>query len=194
MMVDMLFNFFVITYNDIKELPSDAFSLILQIGDKVIKVGRERVAPKLLRKEFKIDEENSIFIEVNERLDINYQITEEELYQLYKKVRQLVLICIDVAFRNIGILLKDNKIHWRQKLPLTDEVLGLEKYRWSKIMLKKGDIVICDNDIIYDENDDKDRIREYSPPQCKRSLNKDIKKRNCVIMQNGYNKCTRNWG
>ena len=73
-----------------------------------------------------------------------------KLYQLYKKIRDLHLVWLDVAQKNVGRLLKDNKIYWREDLPITDKVLGLEESRRKEI-LKKGDIVILDNDAIYDE-------------------------------------------
>lgn len=75
---------------------------------------------------------------------------------MYKKLRDLNLIWLDVGYRNAGRLLKDNKINWREELPLTDERLGLQPYIGSKT-LKKGEIVILDNDLIYHENDHKKR-------------------------------------
>lgn len=149
-----------INISDIKYIGRGGFSAVLIIGDKVVKIGQTRltktfpnnpyIVASLLRKEFKINESTSIFIEVNERVDTNSKITNEELYQLYKKIRDLHLVWLDVAQKNVGRLLKDNKIYWREDLPITDKVLGLEESRRKEI-LKKGDIVILDNDAIYDE-------------------------------------------
>ena len=58
------------------------------------------------------NEENKIFLEVTERVDTKTEVTTEELYQLYKKIRALGLVWTDVAKRNVGRLKKDNIVHW----------------------------------------------------------------------------------
>ena len=128
--------------NKIEYLSTGKYSTVLCVGDKVVKIGR---------KEFKINEDLSFFIEVNEKVDTKTDISTEELYDLYKKLRDIHLIWTDVSNKNVGRLLKDNKVSWREDLPLTDEVLGLDKYRGVE-QLKKGDIVILDNDFIFDED------------------------------------------
>lgn len=160
-----------IQISDMEILNSGGFSTVLELGGKVIKVGCERgsktypnnpyVNAMLLRKEFSIASNLSFIVEVNEKVDTNTDISEEELYQLYKKVRELHLIWVDVAKRNVGRLLKDNKISWRENLPITDERLGLAPYRGEEILLKAGEIVILDNDLICDE-DDYDKIKGAS--------------------------------
>ena len=144
---------------DVHTIGSGSYSSVLLIGSKVVKVGLSRVTPTfpnnpyvnamLLRKEFSINDNESIFVEVNEKVDSNDKVSDEELYQLYKKLRDINLFWLDVAKRNVGRLIKDNQASWRFPLPLTDEVLGLETFRGNET-LKKGDIVILDNDVIYD--------------------------------------------
>lgn len=147
---------------DIKNIGSGAYSSVLQVGDKVIKIGLSRatnsfpnnpyINAMVLRKEFPIKDEDSFFVEVSEMVDSKSDVSDEELYQLYKKLRDLHLIWLDVEKRNVGRLYKDNRIYWRCELPITDEVLGLGPYRGDE-QLKKGDIVIIDNDLIYDDSD-----------------------------------------
>lgn len=149
----------LVDVSDINILSSGQYSVAYEIGNKIFKIGRERgfnsfpnnpyiIAP-LLRKEFH-DGEFSTFVEVTEKADTKSKITNEELYQLYKKVRDINLVWYDIHSGNVGRLLKDNTIHWHQELPITPEVLGLDKYRGSEL-LKKGDVVIIDNDLIVDE-------------------------------------------
>ncbi|MBR1413307.1 MAG: hypothetical protein IJ574_01385 [Bacilli bacterium] len=151
-----------IDITDIKQIGDGSFSTALLIGEKVFKFGVNRnndtfsnnpyiVAP-LLRKKIEIDDLNSIFIEVCERVDTNTKIDENDLYEIYKKVRDIGLIWTDVLLDNVGILLKDNKRYWRKNLPVSDGSLGLQPYIGGE-QLKKGDIVIIDADFIYDEND-----------------------------------------
>lgn len=161
-----------INISDTNILGSGAFSSVLEVGDKVIKIGRNRgtrtfpnnpyINATLLRKEFPLSNNNSFVIEVNEKVDTKSEISEEELYQLYKNLRELNLIWLDVAYRNAGRLLKDNKINWREELPLTDERLGLQPYIGTKA-LKKGGLVILDNDLIYHEDDPDFPINSHFP-------------------------------
>lgn len=143
-----------ITYN------GGGFSRILLIGDKVIKLGdrvtksfpnNPYIVAPLLRQEFAINNEKC-FAEVTERVDTSIKPSKEELYQLYKNLRNLGLKWTDIKEANVGRLKKRNIIHWQENLNPTEEVLGLGAKRGEAI-LEKGELVILDADFIYDEND-----------------------------------------
>ena len=143
-----------ITYN------GGGFSRILLIGDKVIKLGdrvtksfpnNPYIVAPLLRQEFAINNEKC-FAEVTERVDTSIKPSKEELYQLYKNLRNLGLKWTDIKEANVGRLKKRNIIHWQENLNPTEEVLGLGAKR-GKAILEKGELVILDADFIYDEND-----------------------------------------
>ena len=165
---------------DIECIGNGAYSSVLLVGNKVIKIGLKRATKRfpnnpyinviLLRREFPITDKESFFVEVNEKVDDKCDISDEELYGLYKKLRDIKLIWLDVAKRNVGRLLRDNKIYWRYDLPITDEILGLDPYRGNDL-LKKGDIVVLDNDLIYDEKSC------YLTCQSSTSLQKEFEKR-----------------
>ena len=147
-------NFSDITYD------GGGFSRVLLIGNKVIKIGDRdtKIFPNnpyiispLLRKELELNGE-SCFVEVTERVDTSKKVSKKELYQLFKKLRNLNLVWTDIKEGNVGRLKKENIIHWRQNLNPTDEVLDLDVKRGETI-LKEGDLVILDADFIYDEND-----------------------------------------
>lgn len=147
------------TYGDIEYLGKGTFSYVLAVGDKVLKIGIKRytdsfpnnpyIITPLLRESIKINEENKIFLEVTERVDTKTEVTTEELYRLYKKIRALGLVWTDVAKRNVGRLKKDNIVHWNTPLSPTDEALELKKYI-NASQLKKGDLIILDADHIYE--------------------------------------------
>ena len=147
------------TYGNIEYLGKGTFSYVLAVGDKVLKIGIKRytdsfpnnpyIITPLLRESIKINEENKIFLEVTERVDTKTEVTTEELYQLYKKIRALGLVWTDVAKRNVGRLKKDNIVHWNTPLYPTDEALELKKYI-NASQLKKGDLIILDADHIYE--------------------------------------------
>ncbi len=143
-----------ITYN------GGGFSRVLLIGNKVIKLGdrivktfpnNPYIISPLLRKELEFDNERC-FVEVTERVDTSEIASEEELYQLFKKLRDLKLVWTDIKSANVGRLTKENIIHWKNSLNPTEKVLGLDTRRGETI-LKEGDLVILDADFIYDEND-----------------------------------------
>lgn len=143
-----------ITYN------GGGLSSVLLIGNKVIKIGDRAtksfpnnpyIISPLLRKKLEFNGE-SCFVEVTERVDTSKKVSKEELYQLFKKLRNLNLTWTDIKEDNVGRLKKENIIHWRQNLNPTDGVLGLDVKRGEAI-LKEGDLVILDADFIYDAND-----------------------------------------
>lgn len=145
-----------ITYN------GGGFSRILLIGDKVIKLGdrvtksfpnNPYIVAPLLRKELNINNERC-FAEVTERVDTSTRPSKEELYQLFKNLRDLGLKWTDIKESNVGRLKKKNIIHWQENLNPTEEVLGLESKR-KDLILDEGELVILDADFIYDENDPK---------------------------------------
>ena len=143
-----------ITYN------GGGLSSVLLIGNKVIKIGDRAtksfpnnpyIISPLLRKKLEFNGA-FCFVEVTERVDTSKKASKEELYQLFKKLRNLNLVWTDIKEDNVGRLKKENIIHWRQNLNPTDGVLGLDVKRGETI-LKEGDLVILDADFIYDEND-----------------------------------------
>lgn len=150
-----------VEFNDLKFIDYGYLSDIYQLGNKIIKVGDKRFTPRfpnnpyivkpLLRREFPIDDKHSITIEICEKIKTNC-CTEEDIYYIYKSLRDLRLVWTDPALGNIGKLIKDNCIHWHKNLKPSDEALMLDNYR-GNIQLKAGDIALCDADCIYDEND-----------------------------------------
>ena len=143
-----------ITYN------GGGFSRILLIGNKVIKLGDRAtksfpnnpyILAPLLRQEFAINNEKC-FAEVTERVDTGRKPSKEELYQLFKNLRNLGLKWTDIKDANVGRLKRKNIIHWKENLDPTEEVLGLGAKRGT-VILEEGELVILDADFIYDEND-----------------------------------------
>jgi hypothetical protein len=146
--------------SDIVEVGTGAYSSSLQVGDKIIKIGKRKtkkivnnpyILEPLLRREFKVDN-TEIFVEVVERVNTDEKYGFKQLYELYKKVRNLGLIWTDCTNSNVGRLLKDNKRYWRFDLQPTDEMLNL-KPGILDTRLKKGELVILDSDYIFEEDD-----------------------------------------
>ncbi len=149
-----------VEYADISMLGEGHFTKVFQVGEKVIKIGRGRYTHKfpnnpyivamLLRRNIELPKEN-IFIEITEMVDQvdNKQVGDEELYELYSKMRAIGLEWMDIEARNVGRLRRDNIIYWKDGLEPTDESLGLDSRVGEDIVLKAGDLVIIDSDFIY---------------------------------------------
>ena len=169
--------------SSIKLIGRGEFSDVYQIGNKIIKLGKKRgtktfpnnpyIVKPLLRKEFELGEKTKIFVEVCEKILTNC-CTKEDVDEIYKKMRRLGLVWIDVKQKNLGRLLKDNKIYWNKPLSPSDTVLMLQEYRGSE-ELKKGDVVICDADYIYDESGKNYNIQRVAEYELKFKKEKNLK-------------------
>lgn len=169
--------------SSIKLIGRGEFSDVYQIGNKIIKLGKKRgtktfpnnpyIVKPLLRKEFELGEKTKIFVEVCEKILTNC-CTKQDVDEIYKKMRRLGLVWIDVKQKNLGKLLKDNKIYWNKPLSPSDTVLMLQEYRGSE-ELKKGDVVICDADYIYDESGKNYNIQRVAEYELKFKKEKNLK-------------------
>lgn len=142
------------------KLNEGAFSKVFIIGDKVIKIGirntfviknNKRFLKPLLRKMFAING-SDICVEITERVIVDETITEEELYEVYKELRDKGIYWGDCHKGNVGRLIKDNKIYFNEPIYFSDENCGYIKTDESNIVLKSGEIVIIDNDYTYEES------------------------------------------
>lgn len=144
-----------------------AYSRVYIIGQKVLKIGHPRATYKIpnhrriLQPELRIElkkhkYERFACVEVQDYVETPpKEIDREQLYQLYKELREDGIICADLRYDNVGRLLKDNKPN------LCGEELHVEPYTAGLIgsaneVLKKGELVVIDLDHIYVlENEEK---------------------------------------
>lgn len=151
-----------VSISDIEFLGEGAYSNAYGIGDKVLKISLMRETPifpnnpyivkPLLRRRISNDD-FGFFIEVTEKVDTNSFVSDKEIYDLYKKIRNLGLIWVDTAIENVGRLKRDNIIHWKDNISPTSESLYLDDKVGEDIVLKKGDLVLMDADFIYNEDE-----------------------------------------
>ena len=97
------------------------------------------------------DDKDFLFcIEITEFVDTK-NITKEDVYFIYKELRGCGFVWTDCKEDNIGRLLKDNKVYFKGIDKVDKNATG---YINDNIeILKKGDLVIIDNDYIYNEED-----------------------------------------
>lgn len=168
MIFDEVVNYEKVSYADIDFSDIGSTNKVFFVGDKVIKLALERkdshipnnpfIVKPLIRRYLTV-EGKSIYIEIIERVEtfnniVNREaisrdeVSVDEVYDLYKKIRDAGLYWSDVCANNVGRLLKDNTIHWKQKLEPSDDVLAFS----SSIQgdeLKAGDLVVLDSEYFY---------------------------------------------
>lgn len=139
---------------DVKILMSGRYSNVLSIGDYVIKVGiprrtfnmpnHERILQPYLRREFSDDNGIGATIEVCDRVDTDVSISEEEMYQFYKEMRDKGIVCGDLKYDNVGKLIKSNPPRNNPNNGMIGNVSET---------LQVGEYVLIDTDFVFREDD-----------------------------------------
>ena len=119
--IDRLVIYENISYSDIKLKGEGGFSNAYQIGSKILKIGSKRKTFKMknnkrflqpvVREEIYDNNNFSYCLEITELVDTN-DITEEDVYLIYKELRDQDLIWADPDTSNLGILLKENLVYY----------------------------------------------------------------------------------
>lgn len=138
-------------YSDIEKLGEVNFSDVYKIGNKILKISKERkkfsldrsknnlFLQPLFQADIKsgIDKKQLLHIETTDVVDTQ-NVSYENLYQIFKEIRNLGYVWIDCRLTNIGRLLKDTKVTIKDNK--NSEIVEV---------LRKGTIVILDDDYIY---------------------------------------------
>ncbi len=144
------------------------FSRTYGIGDKVLKLGvceenkkvknHRRILQPLYRATWPDDDaertdREKMFIEVEERVTTADEFPEEEMYELYKDLRDSGTIWTDVKPNNVGRLRKSNRVHYRHTTGVSPDAVGFDRSLSEDEILPAGKLVIFDKQFLYDEND-----------------------------------------
>lgn len=143
--------------HDIKHIATGGYSNVLQVGSKILKLGKKRKNFSIKNnKRFLAGFRGEIKSLYFDDVILTYEITEVvdtkhngniDLYELYKELRDEDLIWTDCNKDNVGILLKDNKVYYKDIDFVDKNATGYTSE--NKEILKKGDVVILDNDYIF---------------------------------------------
>jgi len=148
-----------IDYSNIEFIAEGTSSKVFGIGSKILKVGIPKETFKiknnklflrpLYRKEiYSIHDNTSLMcVEITEKVDTK-NITEEDIYYVYKTLRDEDLIWLDHTKDNIGRLIRDNKIYFDGIDYVDKESTDYTTDNYE--ILPKGSLVLIDNDCIYD--------------------------------------------
>lgn len=145
--------------SDIEFIAKGTSSRVFGIGSKILKVGVPKEVFKmknnklflqpLYRKEIKSihNNETLMCIEITEKVDTE-NITEDDVYYVYKTLRDEGLVWLDHTVDNVGRLLKDNKIYFDGVDYVDKESTDYTTDNY--VVLPKGSLILLDNDCIYD--------------------------------------------
>lgn len=158
------------------EFHNGGFSNVIIIGDKVLKTGEKntyevpydkRLLQPIIRQYVKSERKchggyysNHECIEVYERVDTE-NITNDDAYLVFKELFEKGILWADAAPRNLGRLLKPNKVYLpdaysikkgkKEEYYVDDQDVGfIVEDKESKECLQEGELVITDIDEIYD--------------------------------------------
>lgn len=138
-------------------------SFIIQAGDQIVKLGIGRrkfnipYHPRIMMPYFRKKYKDGSCLEVfNFGVVDSAEITDEKLLEIYKELESAGIIWGDARKDNLLVLTKDNEVP--DFIQSSDfNIFGfLEDERYptnNHVALKKGDIVICDLDMLYVKGD-----------------------------------------
>jgi len=148
---------------DVEKVGKGFYSDVYSIGDKIIKIGiprgthkmpnHRRILQPLIRTNLLNKENKEIgCIEVTERTIIK-QCNQNELYEIYKELREDGIIWTDVKSENVGQLVRPNRVYLNGKtISINTNSTGLDGNNYHK-PLQAGELVIIDSDYIYSDKD-----------------------------------------
>lgn len=163
---DELFESEKCKFADMKVLGQGTFSKVFGVGEKVVKIGKtsptfnipnhRRVLQPLIRTNFIQKGKEKATIEICEKVDTNLtekDLDEENLYRIYKELREEGIIWTDLAKRNLGKLTKPNYTYLNGEIITPDsKSRGFDK-NITENVLDAGELVIIDNGYMYLEDD-----------------------------------------
>jgi hypothetical protein len=171
MLVDEVLKPQKLQFSDLQFISKGGYSCAFIAGDKVIKFGlpqakysiprnSKRFIQPLVRHHFDIISQgkpSKLSFEITELCDTQTEVSKEELYQIYKDVRDQGMVWGDCHYVNVGRLKKDNIVHH-------PSIKGVKKAHHTNVgieeandveVLPAGELVILDLDFIFDESDPK---------------------------------------
>jgi len=150
-----------INFSEIELLGEGEYSYVVSIGSKVLKIGlqrekfhidnNKRFLKPLLRTQIQKYGSSEVLgcIEITEKVDTK-NITDEDVYEIYKELRDEGYRWTDCKKENIGRLLRKNIIHFKD-IDLSNKSIYYNTNNSEE--LESGELVIIDNDYIFTEEE-----------------------------------------
>lgn len=145
---------------DITKIGYGTYSKVYRLGNKVIKTSGKRGTPNIIENNRILIPDQLInikgnIIEINDYVEGIGDVSEDEIYEVYKDLREQGIVWFDPWYNNIGRLnetalkSQERKLKTRPNTPLL-----VENRRFIHRQLKVNDPVIIDLEFLIDENDE----------------------------------------
>ena len=154
---------------DISVLERGYYVTAFEIGNKVLKIGttdgkyevsnHRRILQPLAR--FRFGKNKGCALEIQEKVETG-RFPIDELYKVYKELRDDGILATDFKPQNVGRLTKPNIVHFDGIDSVAPEAIGFDKEIESDKVLPKGELVLFDLGYIFkyqkDQNTDGEDI------------------------------------
>ena len=151
-----------------REEHDSSYSKTFTLGNSIIKVGHRRLCneipnnSRILIPTFKGNIGNDI-IEITDRLFVKNNLDIQDIYKVYKDLREQGLIWLDPTVENLGILSVKTANNQNERKNVSHENIGIiNNPNYRETYYEPGNLVIIDLDHIVFEDDEetKDKIKE----------------------------------
>lgn len=139
--------------SEIEYASKGGFGRVFKIGDKVLKYGKKAFTAELpynselfLQPYFRSSLDGSDFLEVYEQVDVGGN--REEMYQLYKGLRDQGLIWTDIKPNNVGHLRKPNAVNFEGTDSMSFKDFGFQEDKKIPVA-QPGNVVLIDLDFVF---------------------------------------------
>ena len=153
---------------DIRKVDYGGYSKIYKINDKIIKVGYKRECEKIINNNRLLIPEfkgliGADYVEITDYLSDKDNIGDEDVYNVYKDLRNQGLIWLDPTVKNLARLSKKALLNQYINKKNIDNLDIIENPNYIEPNLSIGDLVIIDLDhIIFDFDIEKKKKIESS--------------------------------
>ena len=147
-----------LTLFDIKKIDYGSYSTIYRIGSKIIKIGCRRRIDEIVDNNrillpdtlLKI---HSNIIEITDFIDGKSNFSTEEIYEVYKELRDQGVVWLDPTKDNLKRIDEENLKKQEKKSESRDKYPFIKNRKFRNRQLRTNDLVIIDLDHMVDEND-----------------------------------------
>ncbi len=147
-----------LTLFDIKKIDYGSYSTIYRIGSKIIKIGYRRRIDEIVDNNrillpdtlLKI---HSNIIEITDFIDGKSNFSTEEIYEVYKELRDQGVVWLDPTKDNLKRIDEENLKKQEKKSNNRDKYPFIKNRKFRNRQLRTNDLVIIDLDHMVDEND-----------------------------------------
>ena len=147
-----------LTIFDIKRINYGSYSCIYKLGSKIIKIGYKRAIDKIIDNNRILLPDSIIriksnIIEITDFIDGKSDFTKEEVYEIYKELREQGIVWLDPTKDNLKRI--DNETLKKQEIKSInrDKYPFIKNKKFVNKPLKSNDLVIIDLDHLVEEDD-----------------------------------------